>query len=60
MARKWKRRKHTRPPAGPTRGKYRQMWKAHIREMVSGEEDAQRGETIPAVDSGGYRTSLAA
>ncbi len=60
MTKKWKRKKHPKPRSGPTRGKYRQMWKVQIREMIPGEEEARCDEAIPASGAGGYRESRAA
>ena len=39
MKRRWKKKTHPRTSAGPTRGKYRQMWKRRMWDMVPGEED---------------------
>ncbi len=60
MTKKWKRKKNSKPRNGPVRGKYRQMWKVQIREMISGEEEPQCEEVIPAAGTGGYCKSRAA
>ncbi len=60
MTKKWKHKKQSRPRSGPTRGKYRQMWKVQIREMIPGEEETQCDEVIPASGAGRYREPRAA
>lgn len=60
MTKKWKRKKRPRPFPGPTRGKYRQMWKVEMREMTGGEEDRDRGSDTPAADFSGHLTDRAA
>jgi len=60
MANKWKRMKRSKPRTGPTRGKYRQMWKVQIRNMISGEEETPHGGAISAVDIDGDSSALAA
>ncbi len=60
MAKKWKHKRNLKPRNGPTRGKYRQMWKAHIRDMIPGEEETQCEQIVPALSAGGYRQSRAA
>ena len=61
MTKKWKHKKRPKPRTGPTRGKYRQMWKAQIRDMVPGEEEISCDEAaVRAVDFGGYGTARAA
>ena len=60
MTKKWKRKKRPKPLAGPTRGKYRQMWKAQIWEMASGEEELQRDRAIPTPGAGRYHAPRAA
>lgn len=60
MTKKWKHKKNPKPRNGPTRGKYRQMWKAQIRDMIPGEEEMQCEQIVPAFGAGGYRKSRAA
>ena len=60
MNKKWKRKHQPRPLAGPTRGKYRQMWKTHVWEIVTREEEPQRDDVIPAIGAGRHHESRAA
>ena len=61
MTKKWKHKKRPKPRTGPTRGKYRQMWKAQIKGMMPGEEDTLCDEAaVRTVDFGGYGTARAA
>ena len=61
MTKKWKHKKRPKPRTGPTRGKYRQMWKAQIRDMMPGEEDTLCDEAaVRAAGFGGYGTTRAA
>ncbi len=60
MTKKWKHKKHSKPRSGPARGKYRQMWKVQIRDMIPGEEETQCEQVVPAFGAGGYRESRAA
>ena len=61
MTKKWKHKKRPKPRTGPTRGKYRQMWKAQIRDMMPGEEETLCDEAaVRAACFGGYGTTRAA
>ncbi len=60
LTKKWKRMKRSKPRTGPARGKYRQMWKAQIRDMISGEEETPHGGAISAADTDGDSAALAA
>lgn len=62
MKGKYKQKNTHRPPVGPTRGKYRQMWKRQMWDMVPGEEEVtpdERGD-VSAQGAGEYRGSIAA
>ena len=62
MKRRWKKKTHPRTSVGPTRGKYRQMWKRRMWDMVPGEEDMMpEGEHgIPTLGAGESQGSAAA
>lgn len=62
MKSKYKQKNSHKPPVGPTRGKYRQMWKRQMWDMVPGEEEMTNDERgyISASGAGEYRESIAA
>lgn len=62
MKRKWRRKNYPRTSTGPTRGKYRQMWKRTLRDMIPGEEEVVLDEcgSVSTSGAGEHRETLAA
>ena len=62
MKHKWKRKNYPRTSMGPTRGKYRQMWKHTLRDMIPREEETEINgkDGVSASGAGGHSGTLAA